>query len=99
MLFLVIEYAMGVYLIPVVFLWNSQQNPWKDFLRSLSKSKTLLNGHYSELKKKRLTTLNTAQVAIKAFDKKNIAIRIARLAAIICPGPLLPTSDDSDICE
>lgn len=46
-----------------------------------------------------LTTLNTAHVAISAFDIKNIAKRIKRLLAITWPDPLLSNSDSFDICE
>lgn len=45
------------------------------------------------------TTLKTAQAAIRKFDTTNMVIRMARLEAMIWPGPLFPTSDDSDICE
>lgn len=46
-----------------------------------------------------ITTLNTAHVAVSVFETKNIANRINRLFCITWPGELLPSWDDSDVCE
>lgn len=43
------------------------------------------------------TELKIAHVAIRAFEIRNIAMRIDLTDEMICPGPLLPIGDSTDI--